>query len=356
MALKAPKISIIMPAYNVESYVCRAVESLQHQSLEDFELLVVDDGSTDRTGAILDAIAERDIRITVFHTKNAGAPAARNYALAHAQGTYVLFVDADDWASGRMLADMYQFAETYQLELAISGFYIDTYYGHDNQYTTEIKQAPTQVFASQEAFRRRAYDLFDKNLLYTPWNKLFLRTRIQKLNLQFRDTFWDDFPFVLDYIRDVARVGVMEEPYYHFIRARKESETARWRKEMYEKREEEHGWMCDLYRHWQLEHDPKSFEMIQRRYIERLVGCIENVCNPACMLSKAEKLAHIKHIISTPQAQKAVLFTHPRSRMMKCMLLPIRYKNPELCYREGKLISLVKRKCTHAFAVLKARR
>ena len=107
MALKAPKISIIMPAYNVESYVCRAVESLQHQSLEDFELLVVDDGSTDRTGAILDAIAERDIRITVFHTKNAGAPAARNYALAHAQGTYVLFVDADDWASGRMLADMY---------------------------------------------------------------------------------------------------------------------------------------------------------------------------------------------------------------------------------------------------------
>ena len=88
-----PKVSIIMPAYNVDRYIRRAVESLQHQTFEDFELLAVDDGSSDRTGQILDSIAARDIRVSVFHQKNAGAPAARNFALDHARGEYVMFFD-----------------------------------------------------------------------------------------------------------------------------------------------------------------------------------------------------------------------------------------------------------------------
>ena len=97
MVPHTPGISVIMPAYNVDGYVRRAVESLQHQTFSDFELLVVDDGSTDRTGQILDSIADRDIRVTVYHRQNGGAPAARNYALDRARGTYVMFMDADDW-------------------------------------------------------------------------------------------------------------------------------------------------------------------------------------------------------------------------------------------------------------------
>lgn len=73
MTPKVPMVTVIMPAYNVDRYVRRAVESLQHQVLEDFELLVVDDGSSDRTGQVLDSIAERDIRVTVYHNEN-GAP------------------------------------------------------------------------------------------------------------------------------------------------------------------------------------------------------------------------------------------------------------------------------------------
>jgi glycosyltransferase EpsJ len=129
MTPKAPKISVIMPAYNVDKYVARAVSSIQNQTLEDFELLVVDDGSKDRTGSILDSIAERDIRVTVFHRQNGGAPAARNYALDHAHGKYVVFFDADDWAEPRMLQDMYEMCEKDHLQLAIAAFYIDTYYG-----------------------------------------------------------------------------------------------------------------------------------------------------------------------------------------------------------------------------------
>lgn len=351
-----PKVSIIMPAYNVDRYIRRAVESLQHQTFEDFELLAVDDGSSDRTGQILDSIAARDIRVSVFHQKNAGAPAARNFALDHARGEYVMFFDADDWAEPAMLSKMYAFASVNRLELAVTGFYIDTHYGSVDRYTSELKHCDDNVFGTQRDFRLAAWQLFDANQLYPPWNKLFLRARIEKLGLRFRPTFWDDFPFVLDFIRDVERVGVMSEAFYHFIRQRVESETSRWRPDMYDKREEEHGWMLDLYHYWGLDGDVVSMEMIQRRYIERLVGCIENVCDPMCKLSRTEKVAQIRQMIETERAKLAVDVARPRSRMMRMMLAPIKRQDARMCYREGRLISFVRRHNGKLFAILKARR
>ena len=351
-----PKVSVIIPAYNVEGFVRRCVESVLRQTFTNFELLIVDDGSTDRTGAILDSMAERDIRISVFHVENGGAPAARNFALDRAQGTFVCFMDADDWAEANMLEEMVALMEDNDLELGIAGFHIDTYWADGERFQNEVKSCPSVVYPTQEAFRRGAWQLFDQNLLYTPWNKLFLRERIEELGLRFTPTFWDDFPFVLDFIRDVERVGVTEKAYYHFTRARGESETARWRAGMYEKREEEHGWMLDLYEHWGLADDEDSREMVQRRYIERLVGCIENVCDPACELPSSEKKQLVGGMISSERAQEAVAEAKPRSVMMKVMLVPIRMKSAGLAYTEGRFISFVKRHNTQLFATLKSRR
>ena len=351
-----PKVSVIIPAYNVEGFVRRCVESVLRQTLKNFELLVVDDGSSDRTGALLDSMAERDIRISVFHVENGGAPAARNFALDRARGTYVCFMDADDWAEPSMLENMVALMENNNLELGVAGFHIDTYWADGERFQNEVKSYPSVVYPTQEAFREDAWQLFDRNLLYTPRNKLFVRSRIEELGLRFAPTFWDDFPFVLAYIRDIERVGVTEEAYYHFTRARGESETARWREGMYEKREEEHGWMLDLYEHWGLSDDENSREMVQRRYIERLVGCIENTCDPACELPASEKKQVIKEMICSERAQEAVVVAKPRSGMMKLMLVPIRMKSAGLAYTEGKLISFVKRNNTQLFATLKARR
>lgn len=114
--------------------------------------------------------------------------------------------------------------------------------------------------------------------------------------------------------------------------------------------------MLDLYAHWGLDGDAASMEMVQRRYAERLVGCIENVCNPKCALSRAEKLAEIDRMITTDRAKVAVAVAEPRSRMMRLMLEPIRKGNARLAFREGSFISFVKRHNTKVFATLKARR
>lgn len=185
-------------------------------------------------------------------------------------------------------------AEENQAQLVVAGYYIDTYY-NDTEYLTLNQVQPDAVY-DQEAFRRSAYKLFDANLLYTPWNKLFSRAYVDERGLRFPQTFWDDFPFVLSVIRDVERVAVTSKQYYHFMRARAESETAAYRSNMYDKREEEHGWMLDLYAHWGVQ-DEASMEMVAARYVERLVGCVENVTNPRCTLSKEESAGRSRKII-----------------------------------------------------------
>lgn len=348
------KVSVIMPVYKVEQYVARAIESIQAQTLQEFEFLIVDDGTPDRSGEICDAYAAKDSRIHVFHKENGGAPSARNMAIDIAKGKYMYFMDSDDWAEPTMLEDLYTLAEQNSAQLVVSGFYIDTYYS-DTEFYTQDQKLPARIFGSQQEFREYAYEMFDQNLLYPPWNKLFLSEYLIRNNLKFPNTFMDDFPFVLSVIRDVERVVLTDRQYYHFIRARAESETAKYRANLYEKREEEHSWMLDLYDHWGV-HDEKSEEMLQRRYIERVIGCVENVTCPDCNLPAKEKKAKIREMIRSERARTAVRIAKPRSAYMKLMLVPIRSGNVGLTYLEGKVISGVKSKDTKLFAKLKAGR
>ena len=182
-----------------------------------------------------------------------------------------------------------------------------------------------------------------------------MREYIEKKNIRFKNVFWDDFPFNLDVIKDVERVVVLENKYYHFMRARAESETAKYRSDMYQKREEEHGWMTELYDYWSVK-DAESYEMIQRRYIERVVGCVENITNSDCSLSLKEKKEEIKKIISSDRVKTALRTAKPHSTMMKMILVPIKMKNVTLTYLEGSFISRVKRTNTKLFAKLKAKR
>ena len=348
------KVSIIMPVYKVEDYVGKAIESIQAQTLEDFEFLIVDDGSPDRSGEICDEYAKRDPRIQVIHKENGGAPSARNTAIDIAKGKYMYFMDSDDWAEPTMLEDMYQLAERDNAQLVVAGFFIDTYYS-ETEYRTDHFVCESGIYANANEFRANAYKLFDKNLLYTPWNKLFRSSYLKENHLKFPQTFWDDFPFVLSVIRNIERVTVTANEYYHFIRARAESETTAYRPGMYEKREEEHGWMVDLYQYWNV-HDGASREMLARRYIERFMGCVENLTNPKCDLTYGEKRKQVKKMLAKRRVDQTLKLARPRSAYMKILLVPIRWKNVTLTLLEAQVITWVKTKNTKLFAKLKAGR
>ena len=100
-------ISVIVPVYNTEKYLHRCVDSILAQTFTDFELLLIDDGSTDSSGAICDEYAQKDSRVRVFHKENGGVSSARNLGLDKAKGKWVTFVDSDDWIKESFLNKLY---------------------------------------------------------------------------------------------------------------------------------------------------------------------------------------------------------------------------------------------------------
>ena len=123
--MNTPKISVIVPVYNVEQYLPRCIDSILDQTFTDFELLLIDDGSKDKSGEICDNYAKKDSRIRVFHKENGGVSSARNLGLYNAKGKYIAFIDADDWVENEYLRIMYKHGEEECADIISSDFFLD---------------------------------------------------------------------------------------------------------------------------------------------------------------------------------------------------------------------------------------
>ena len=351
---RTPSISIIIPVFNEKALLGRAVSSVLNQTFRSFELLLVDDGSTDGSKELCDRFADDDMRIRVIHQDHQGKARARNAALAVARGTYLYFMDGDDWCDRNMLGAMFETASCNDLDLLVTGFTIDTHYDNEGHYYREFRKAPNKVFSSRDEFRNEAYKLFDAQLLYAPWNKLYRHDYITKHNLRFPDASRDDLPFNLAVMREVERVGCMDGSFYHFL-CKKGAKKPEYCMDLYARREEEHQQMKDLFEYWGIS-TPVVQEFLARRYAERLVGCIENITSCNCTLSSEEKKAAIREMISTPQAREALKLAKPRTKLMSLILCPLRMGNVGLTMMQSSFISWVRQNNTNLFARLKANR
>lgn len=135
-----PKVSIIVPVYKAEKYINCCIDSILAQTYTDWELLLVDDGSPDRSGEICDEYAKKDNRIRVFHKKNEGVSSARQRGQDEAVGEYTIHVDPDDWVEPTMLEELYAKAKAEDADMVICDYYADK--GGTQQY---VRQMPSKM-------------------------------------------------------------------------------------------------------------------------------------------------------------------------------------------------------------------
>ena len=119
-----PSISVISPIYNMERLLSKCIDSILAQTFNDFELILIDDGSTDRSGVICDEYATRDSRIKVIHKKNEGVSIARQLGIDFAQGEYTIHIDPDDWVEPKMLEELYKKAKSEHADMVICDYYV----------------------------------------------------------------------------------------------------------------------------------------------------------------------------------------------------------------------------------------
>lgn len=230
------KISVIMPIYNVARYLRRSIDSVLKQTFKEFELILVDDGSTDASPSILDEYKDNP-RVNVIHKKNSGSGLSRNAGLDVAKGQYVYFMDPDDWLEGEMLRDNYELIRKESPDILLFG----SYDHFENRVTSQ--NLDNEFLQSKNSFLERFPQLFKKNVMYTVWNKIYKKSFLLKYNLRFgSERSGQDYVFNIKIYDKVTTMLVTNKKYYHYVIQRKDSATTNFRKDMF-----------DLYKHEQIE-------------------------------------------------------------------------------------------------------
>lgn len=205
--MSVPKFSIIIPVYNAASTITRTVNVLKELDNNNFEVILVNDGSTDDTKNVLNQAISSDSRFKVLDKNNQGPGIARNYGIEHAQGEYLLFFDADDYPEKTILNDYAKIISVHaELDLIISSFTFRTL--DKKQIADEKKYLVNEyVYETNKEFLADMYELMNQQLMYVVWNKCYRRDIIQKYAIRFKNYHsCEDRIFNLDYYKYCAKV------------------------------------------------------------------------------------------------------------------------------------------------------
>lgn len=201
-------ISIIVPVYKAESYLCRCIDSLLAQTFKDFEILLIDDGSPDRSGEICDQYANSDHRVKVFHKENGGVSSARQHGLDNATGEYVIHADPDDWVEPDMLKDMYEKALSEDADMVICNFYWDT-----STISVIHRQQPSSLDSESVLL-----SLF-QGIHGSCCNKLVKLSLFKKYGIGFYDglSFCEDLMINVKLLKLPLKIAYLNQAYYHYV-------------------------------------------------------------------------------------------------------------------------------------------
>ena len=212
------KYSIIVPVYNCIEFLPVCVDSIQRQSESDWELLLVDDGSTDGSGALCDRLAAQDNRIRVFHKTNGGASSARNLGLEHAEGEHILFFDGDDTVESDLLTQGSAALDETSPQMVIFGMAFDSYNAAGQLEKSELFSVSRAGLVTREEILAAFSDFFADNALSSACNKVFSGSVLRKTGLRFSKemTLYEDLDFVLRYLPYCDQIACLDRALYHY--------------------------------------------------------------------------------------------------------------------------------------------
>lgn len=198
-----PKVSVIVPVYNVGKYIDKCLKSLVEQTLNDIEIIIVNDGSTDNSKKIIDNYIERyPEKIVYLEKKNGGLSDARNYGIPYAKGEYIAFLDSDDYVELDMYEKMYETAKKENSDMVECDFYWE--------YPNKTKKDIGVIYSGQHEML--------ENVRVVAWNKLIKREIVEISKIQFPKGYrYEDVEFTYKLIPYLNKVSFVKEPLIHYI-------------------------------------------------------------------------------------------------------------------------------------------
>lgn len=206
--MKSPKISIITAVYNMENYIHRCIDSIINQTFKDFELIIINDGSTDKSGEICNQYAQNDKRIKVYHKSNGGVASARELGTNEAKGIFSIHIDPDDWIEENMLEEMYNQIILSKTDILITDYYVDT--------------AQTNIYKKQEprslAPNDLLSDLIQGKFFGGLCHKLIRHSLYSQYNIHYLKgiNYCEDFLIWAQLLQYPITISYLDKAFYHY--------------------------------------------------------------------------------------------------------------------------------------------
>ncbi|WP_294368366.1 glycosyltransferase family 2 protein [uncultured Clostridium sp.] len=329
-------ISIIVPVYNVEKYLNQCVNTLINQTYFNIEIILVNDGSTDKSGSLCDELSKRDNRIKVIHKKNEGLGLARNTGLEYINGKFVTFIDSDDYVDTNLIEELYYNLKNNNADTCIGGF-------------KRVNDLGKIIF--KESYEKNTYeDNYIKNNLLmkmlgsspeksdairmSVWNVLFSVEIIKNNKLKFvseRKFISEDIIFDIDYYQFAKKVVIIDTVAYNY-RVNNESLTRKYKEDRFEKCKILYNEIYSKINFYN--NNNLAIYRLQRQYFVNIRVCIKQENIKISKLSYNNAIKNIKKICNDEQLQN-IIKNYPINKLgikQKLFLISLKYKLARIIY------------------------
>jgi glycosyltransferase involved in cell wall biosynthesis len=314
------ELSIIVPVYNAEAFLAGCIESVLAQTFADYELLLIDDGSTDGSGEICDRYATRDVRVRVLHLPNGGPASARNEGLDVAVGRYIQFIDADDELEPECCAVFRDMARESDADVVLGGAGI---FDGEGSLIRPLVMPPAGIHRTADVLRALEPATSGVLLNYV-WNKWYRASGIQKRGIRYeRDIrLGEDFLFNCAYLQTCDSVAVTAQPLYRYYKRVGDSLTRRFRADEMTRRRRLDGALAGLFRRFALATECKV--VLDRIFGAAALDSVSSVGLRDCRLSHAGKVRFVGEFLDSEYRELIGRYRHAPGvsmvRRLECAL------------------------------------
>ena len=325
-------ISVIIPVYNSQEYVARAIESVIEQDIQNLQIIIIDDGSTDRSGEIVDEYAKRNDYIEVVHTKNQGVSHARNVGLKRAVGKWIYFMDSDDELVINAFRCIVQNEANNHDMVVFSAIFKYLQKGIECIKAAEAKELIGQQNI-KDYMANMSQETKDVFLNYL-WNRLFLHSIIEENNLLFDESLnlGEDFAFICSYLQYCHSVLVLPEAYYIYYIRGTASLVGRFDRNEYMRRIRMRETFKSLLITFEI--NPDECAVFVTNEGLNLISSMNKVFSPRCSLeTKKEKIEYLEDFINEENLKYVSAYLEKRHSKTNSLLKMIfKSKNCDFIY------------------------
>lgn len=357
-ASEHPLFSIVMPMYNSRDYIARAIACVQNQTCPDWELIIVNDASTDDSRAIAEQAAAGDPRIRIIdHATNQWVAAARNTGIDHARGTYLWMPDPDDTYEPTLLASCAAALTAHPSQVVVFG-HVEEYYDADGShlYDHAITPAPG-IYRSRGELRPHVLDLEVCTSYGYPWNKVYLLDHVRACGARFeRANFIEDILFNIAVFQDIDTLTVSSEVLYHYPKRMGRNLTNGFDKNYYTLHRRRIQSLRDQQASWGLL-DDATRSTLGCLYVRYILSTLERNHDPRTNMTTGQQEAWIAEVFKDPLFNELIPKAHTLDNpALAVCLAPLKLKDAKGAVRMGGMIHAIRGRSTTTFTKLRSKR